>query len=149
MRRRAYLAGVGSVGLLSLAGCTALGDAADGLVGDTEYDVGMDRMAFTPKTYETPVGEPVVWRNTSGSVHTVTAYEGGIPDGAEFFASGGYEGEAEAREAWASSQGGAITTGATFEHTFEVPGTYAYFCIPHEFDGSGQARMVGTIVVTE
>jgi plastocyanin len=28
-------------------------------------------------------------------------------------------------------------------HTFDVPGTYQYFCIPHEMAG-----MTGTVVVT-
>lgn len=30
----------------------------------------------------------------------------------------------------------------TFEHTFAVPGTYRYFCIPHE-----GAKMQGTVIV--
>jgi plastocyanin len=30
----------------------------------------------------------------------------------------------------------------TFEHTFDVPGTYRYFCIPHE-----GTKMYGTVIV--
>lgn len=149
MRRRAYLAGVGSGGLLALAGCTALGDTAENLFGD-DYDVGMDRNAFTPASVETTVGDPVVWKNTSGSVHTVTGYEGSFEGDAEYVASGGFESERAAREAWNDGQGGAIGTGDTFAHAFSVPGTYDYCCIPHEFDGNDRARMVGSItVVTE
>lgn len=149
MRRRAYLAGAGSVGLVSLSGCAAIGDAASSLFGD-EYDIGMDRNAFTPKTYETTVGEPIRWKNTSGSVHTVTAYGGVFETSeADYFASGGYESESAARDAWFDDQGGAIGVGETFEHTIEVPGEYQYFCVPHETDGNGRIRMVGTIVVTE
>lgn len=148
MRRRAYLAGVGSGGLLALSGCTALGDTAESLFGD-DYDVGMDRNAFTPESAEVTAGEPLVWKNTSGSVHTVTGYDGSFEGEADYFASGGFESEGAARDAWNEDQGGAIGTGDTFEHTFEVPGTYQYFCIPHEFDGNGRARMVGTITVVE
>jgi plastocyanin len=71
----------------------------------------------------------------------VTAYESGIPDEAAYFASGGYDSEEAAREAWTNLEG-AITSGDTYEHTFEVPGTYHYFCIPHERGG-----MVGTVTV--
>lgn len=149
MRRRAYLAGVGSGSLLALAGCTALGDTADSLFGDDDYDIGMDRNAFIPETYETTVGEPIVWKNTSGSVHTITGYDGSFEGEADYFASGGFENETAAREAWNADGGGAIGTGDTYEHAFDVPGTYGYFCIPHETDGNGRARMVGTIVVGE
>jgi plastocyanin len=43
-------------------------------------------------------------------------------------------------QAWNS---GDINPGQTFTHTFDTPGTYKYFCIPHEVAG-----MTGTIVVT-
>jgi plastocyanin len=36
---------------------------------------------------------------------------------------------------------GFMAPGGTFEYTFTVPGTYRYFCVPHE-----KAGMVGTIV---
>jgi plastocyanin len=101
-------------------------------------------MEFVPATYEVTVGETLVWRNTSGAEHTVTAYEEGIPDEAEFFASGGYEGEQEARDAWFDDRGGRIGVRDTFEHTFEVAGEYSYFCIPHETGG-----MTGKVVVRE
>ena len=149
MRRRAYLAGATAT-TLALAGCTALDEAAESVFGSDEtYDIGMSRMTFEPDEYETTVGETVVWRNTSESTHTVTAYEGSVPAEAEYFASGGYETEADARDAWIDRAGGGFDTGETFSHTFEVAGTYAYFCIPHEIDGDGNVHMVGTIVVRE
>ncbi len=144
MHRRAYLAALGSGGLVGLAGCTALGDVGSGLFGEKEeYDVGMTRNAFVPETYEATVGETVVWKNTSSALHTVTAYDDGIPDDAEYFASGGYDSETEAREAWSEGRGG-FDTRETFEHTFEVPGRYGYVCLPHERTG-----MAGMVVVTE
>ncbi|WIV66942.1 cupredoxin domain-containing protein [Natrialbaceae archaeon AArc-T1-2] len=147
MHRRAYLAAVAGGGFAGLAGCTALGSL--GNFGVDNYDIGMTRNEFVPDEYEVTVGETVVWKNTSGSLHTVTAYEGSIPDGAEYFASGGYDSEEEAREAWHDDFGGGFDPDALFEHTFEVPGTYSYFCIPHEMDGHGAVRMDGLVHVTE
>ena len=138
MNRRAFLTATTGVAV-GLAGC--LGSSRE----QPDYDIGMSSSAFLPKEdFEPRVGESVVWRNTGSRSHTVTAYQSRIPDAAAYFASGGFEGEGAAREAWTSSTGGAIESGETFEHTFEVPGTYNYFCIPHEPTG-----MVGKFTVVE
>ena len=143
MDRRSYIATLGTAAAtwsgVGLAGCLALGADEDG-----EYDIGMTANAFDPDAYEIAVGETVVWRNTSSRGHTVTAYEGAIPDDAAYFASGGFASEAAARDAWNDDFGGNIPQNDTYEHTFEVPGTYEYACLPHERGG-----MVGTIVVSE
>jgi plastocyanin len=138
MERRRFLAGLGTGAAVALSGCAAVGSS-----GDDDYDVGMTAVAFRPSELTVSVGETVVWDNTSSRAHSVTAYEAGIPDDADYFASGGYDSEAAAREAWTNLEG-AITSGDTYEHTFEVPGNYDYFCIPHERGG-----MVGRIVVEE
>ncbi|GAB3030929.1 cupredoxin domain-containing protein [Natronobiforma cellulositropha] len=143
MHRRAYIASLGTVIAAALAGCTALGDVGEELFG-AEYDIGMSRNEFLPETFETTVGEPVVWKNTSGADHTVTALERSLPDGAAYFASGGFEDEDTARAAWHDSFGGRIAPRETYTHTFEVPGTYGYICEPHVGGG-----MIGTVVVTE
>jgi plastocyanin len=39
---------------------------------------------------------------------------------------------------------GDIAPGGTFRHTFEVPGAYVYFCIPHEAAG-----MIGRVTVQD
>lgn len=138
MNRRAFLgaaAGVTSV----FAGCTGQSRQE----GDDE--IGMSSSAFLqPENFEPRVGEAVVWRNTGSRTHTVTAYESGIPDGATFFASGGFESTKAARDAWLQRGGGGIASGETFEVTFEAPGTYNYFCIPHERGG-----MVAQFTVVE
>ncbi|WP_101296480.1 cupredoxin domain-containing protein [Halegenticoccus soli] len=136
MNRRTFLASVGAAGLAGVAGCTAL------QFGPKNYDVGMRAVAFDPSEYTVSVGDEVVWTNTSSRAHTVTAYENSIPEGADYFASGGYDGEAAAREAWREDMGGALTSGQSYRHTFDVPGRYDYVCIPHE-----QGGMIGTIVV--
>lgn len=131
MDRRAFL--VGSAALVS--GC--LGSAASG-----DYDIGMTLEAFDPKTITVSPGTEVVWKNTSSRGHTVTAYEGAIPDTATYFASGGYDDEQTAREEYHSAGGGVIDGNGTYKHTFEEPGIYEYVCVPHERGG-----MVGTIKV--
>jgi len=139
MDRRRYLVAAGTTAALSLAGC--LGLAAE---GDQEYDVGMRPNAFDPATVTIATGETVVWKNTGTRDHTVTAYENSLPDGAAYFASGGYDSEQAARDAWATDTGGALSNGDQFSHTFEIPGEYEYLCIPHESGG-----MMGTIVVED
>jgi len=95
--------------------------------------VGMtNTMTYTPDTVRVQVGETVRWKNSSDVMHTVTADPAEafkdasvmLPDGAETFNSGN------------------LSPSATFEHTFEVAGTYRYFCMPHEAVG-----MYGTVIV--
>jgi plastocyanin len=140
MRRRRYLAALSGALATAAAGCT--GGATD--TTDAEFDVGMSINAFKPQTVETTVGETVVWRNTSGRRHTVTAYGDSLPEGATYFASGEFDSEAAAVDGWDARFGGGIDANGTYEHTFEVAGTYPYYCIPHESGG-----MVGTVEVRE
>jgi plastocyanin len=69
----------------------------------------------------------------------VTAFEESLPEGGDYFASGGFSSEEEARDEIGD---GLMKEGDTFEVTFEVPGTYRYVCLPHESEG-----MTGTVVV--
>jgi len=144
MHRRAYLAAVGTAASTGLAGCSsALSVLEDDPCTGDDCHIGMNRTEFLPAEYEVSVGDTVIWKNTSEADHTVTAYETLIPDDAEYFASGGYESQAAAYDAW-DDRGGRLGTRETFEHTFEIPGTYEYFCIPHE-----GAEITGEIVVSE
>lgn len=84
---------------------------------------------FEPHVVHVETGGTVTWTDESGS-HSATAYASDndnpqrIPDDAA---------------AWDS---GRLGDGETFQHTFETPGVYDYFCIPHEAVG-----MVATVVV--
>jgi len=138
MERRAFLRASGAAATVGLAGC--LGGRAD----TPEYDVGMSAAAYKPPRIAVEPGTTVTWRNTSKQGHTVTAYEDTLPEGADFFATGGFDSEAAARDAWAASTDGTLFEAGSFSHTFAVRGEYPYFCIPHERNG-----MVGTVVVTD
>ena len=61
-------------------------------------------LAFEPEATEIAAGETVTWTNEGETIHNVK--------GKGFFSE-------------------AMDPGATFEHTFEKPGTYAYLCNLH------------------
>ena len=92
-----------------------------------------DTLKFDPETVTVARGTTVTWRNTSQLVHTVTDDPSKAANAADAQLPGG-------APAWDS---GNLNAGQTFTHTFDVPGTYKYFCQPHETAG-----MVGTVVVT-
>jgi len=141
MNRRSVLASGALAVAGALSGCLAVFNSASG-AGD-DYDVGMGDSAYEPAEVTVDVGDTVVWKNTSGRAHTVTAYDTGVPEGGTYFASGGFDDEQAARDAWTRGAGG-IVTGDTYEHTFETAGEYEYVCIPHE-----RQEMIGTVVVEE
>lgn len=72
---------------------------------------------FSPANLTVAAGTTVTWTNTGKRNHTVSTSD----------ASFGSD--------------GVMTSGATYEHTFATPGTFAYFCAIH-------AAMRGTITVT-
>jgi plastocyanin len=139
MDRRMFLATAGSGLTIGLAGCI---DGSAGATGD--HDIGMTQVSFRPDELTVEAGTTVTFRNTSSHGHTVTAFQDSYPEDAEYFSTGGYGSEEEARSAWENDNGGVLTQGETFEHQFEIPGQYDYYCIPHL-----DAEMLGTIEVTE
>lgn len=93
-----------------------------------------DLLQFEPKTITIKVGETIQWTNDSLVTHTVTADPSKaafaknvlLPPGADVFDSGD------------------LLPDETYLHLFTVPGTYRYFCKPHESTG-----MSGEIIVEE
>ena len=92
-----------------------------------------DRAPFyMPEKVSIKVGDSVDWVNEGQTVHSVSTTaanaqnpkDTSMPKGAVAFDSG------------------FIPPGGDYSYTFTVPGTYRYFCLPHE-----KAGMVGVIVV--
>ena len=110
---------------------------------DADHIVDCEAVAFEPEEITVSVGDTVAWVYASGEPHSVSAYSDGIPENADYWASGGFSSESEAREGWENGEG-AVTEGTYYEHTFETAGTHEYVCIPHEAAG-----MVGTVTVEE
>jgi len=164
--RREFVAATGAVSAVALAGCSSGSGDSDGGGGggepttssdssDSSGDSGSgggsewtetstvemnDQLAFAPKRIQVSAGTTVTWENVGAVAHSVTAYEDEIPDGASYFASGDFDAEQAAVDAY--PDGGSIPEGETYEHTFEAKGEYKYFCIPHEMSG-----MVGYVKV--
>ena len=130
--------------MLKLGGSTLIATAIAGCSSNSNPDgttrVSMNEdFAFDPKTVTVSAGTTVRWVNDSEVGHTVTAYGDRIPTEAAYFASGGFESERAARN---DVSGGLLATDETYEHTFDITGTYEYVCIPHESSG-----MTGTVTV--
>ena len=92
-----------------------------------------DANQFQPVTLSVSAGTTVTWTNTGSVEHTVTDDPSEAVNAADASLPSGVP-------AWDS---GPVNGGQTFSHTFTTPGTYKYFCIPHESLG-----MLATITVT-
>jgi len=119
------LLALGATLTLGLAACgqdpTTPDQAAPGEQQPAGDEVVVEGFRFSPQQLEVTTGTTVVWRNNDGINHTATA---GQPDAVD----GNFD--VEMPEA-----------GTSGEHTFDEPGTYAYFCRFHE-------SMTGEIIVT-
>ena len=93
-----------------------------------------DDLTFEPEQLTVKVGDIVTWRNTGSIVHTATDDPTKAQDPANAVLP-------EGAEPWDS---GDVAGGEEFSHTFETPGDYTYFCIPHELAG-----MVARLTVTD
>ena len=160
-RRQFIRATAVATGGVALAGCTGSGDTSaddsggadggeateteasgDGGATQTNTVEMTDELTFEPEAIEVSVGTEVTWKNVGSVGHTVTAYEDKIPDGAAYFASGGFDSQQAAKDGYSDGTEGNIPKGESYSHTFETKGTYEYYCIPHEMNG-----MVGTVEV--
>lgn len=135
-RRRQFLKSMGGVVMAGvLAGCA--GDSGGGHGEEGNIIEMNDDLKFVPDTFEVAVGETVTWENVGSVEHSITAYEDDISEDAAYIASGGFDSESTARNAWPD---GSIAGGETYEHIFDTAGEYQYFCIPHE--GAGVKGMI-------
>jgi plastocyanin len=116
MKRRTFMM---LAGLLTWGPATAVGAASLSTIHVTIRD-----HAFHPRVIHARVGQPIVWTNVDQDPHTVTSGTT-VDDGR-----------------WKSSP--LIPDGETFTLKLLRPGSYSYFCKPHEFEDS----MHGTIIVS-
>jgi plastocyanin len=151
MRRRTLLAAVGTAVATGLAGCG--GDTPDrsGETAGPETATATDtprstdtvtaaptetpaddlaqtvavapefELRFAPEEFEVAAGGTVRWAWEAGGHNVVAAT---TPDGSD------WAGTPDAPDQL-------FNEGYTYEHTFEVPGTYEYYCSPHRTSGMG------------
>ena len=86
-----------------------------------EVTVRMEDNFFDQANITVEPGTTVTWVQSGNNPHTTTSYDG-------LWDSGMIEGG----------------SGGTFSYTFEEPGRYDYFCIPHESMG-----MIGSVTVSD
>jgi plastocyanin len=96
-----------------------LGSAASAAA--EEVTVPVAAFQFSPKELVVPAGTTVTWVNNDPVAHTVTADDQSF--NSDLFGRG---------ESWSM--------------TFDAPGVYTYYCIPHGAPGVG---MIGSVVVLE
>jgi plastocyanin len=117
------LAGLGELGPSCMGGpgaaeaIAAPSDATPAAAAEADGKfVTIAEFAFGPQELAVAAGTTVTWTNEDWAPHTVTAEDG-------------------------SFDSGRLDQGASFEYTFDEPGTFAYHCNYHP-------GMVGSIVVT-
>jgi len=129
---RAITAAIAIVALFQLTGCGLGGPAYAPTEINTAQVVEMtSTLRFYPSEVHITVGQAVEWRNRSLFAHTVTddpakarnPADSSLPPDAQPFSA-------------------EVGPGQIYRHTFTVPGTYRYFCEPHE-----GLDMLGRVVV--
>ena len=92
------------------------GGAVSGAMAQSSDAVNVQAFVYDSAEITVPVGATVTWTNNDPVDHTVT----------------------DVHQTWDSGLFGA---GATFSKTFDAPGEYTYYCIPHPM-------MIGKVIVT-
>lgn len=117
---RAATALAGAVAVVGIAGSALFANTATSAaaveVPTTPGSVAIAGFAFDQPTTTVAAGTTITWTNADGFAHSVVARD-------DTFRSDN------------------LATGATFSHTFDAAGTYAYICGIHP-------SMAGTVVVT-
>lgn len=129
MHHRKLLA-IALVPLVLLVGCGGDDDDDAAAPPQSSNDVTLHLVAFQPDAIEIAVGDAVTWVHDDTPTHTVTS--GTVEDG-----SSGVTASPDG-----TFDSGDLANGETFEHTFDEPGTYPYFCAIHP------ATMRGVVTVS-
>ena len=112
---------------VALASSTLVGSAAaiEILMGSND-----GALVFIPKEFSVAAGEPIVFKNNAGFPHNIVFDEDAVPSGVDVSTLS--MGEEDLLNA----------PGQTYTIKLEKPGTYSFYCSPHQ--GSG---MSGTVTV--
>lgn len=127
LRIAVVLAALGAILALAL-----LPNPAGAATGPIVIKMGDTPAVYEPAQVTVKVGEPVQWINTGKTVHSVTL----VPDDAQ------NPKDASEPKGAKTFDSGFMPPGGKFSYTFTMPGTYHYFCVPHE-----KAGMVGVVIV--
>jgi plastocyanin len=87
---------------------------------------------FIPAKVTIKPGQTIEWINNAKTLHSVDADPSMVQKGSDVVLPPGAK----------PFDSGFMQPGATYEHTFTVPGTYKYTCVPHEKD-----HMDGEVIV--
>lgn len=97
------------------AACAALVLATGLASADQQIEIRMRNNTYQPDALTVPAGTAVRWVNDDADIHTISQVGGGFESGLLF-----------TRDGWS--------------YTFNDPGTYEFYCLPHPY-------MHGTITV--
>jgi plastocyanin len=131
-RIRPVVAALAIIAATQLTACGLGGPAFAPPEDSTVHVVEMtSTLSFYPSEVHITAGETVEWRNRSLFTHSVTDDPSKASDPAD-----------SSLPAGAKPFSAQVGPGEVYRHTFAVPGTYDYFCEPHE-----GLDMVGRVVV--
>merc|ERR1712087_957689 len=119
---------VQEAGKVALAGVASFALAASANAATIKLGSDSGELVFVPNSITVKAGETITFENNRGFPHNVVFDEDEIP--------GGVDADAISHEDYLNGPGEQVT------NTFDTPGTYGYYCEPHQ--GAG---MVGKIIV--
>ena len=110
-------------------GAAALISAAPACAADVAVQMGTkSKLAFAPSTVTINAGDTVTWTLAHAKPHNIVFDPEAVPDGVSA--------EALSHKTYMNAKGESVST------TFDIPGTYSYYCLPHK-----SAGMKGTVIV--
>jgi plastocyanin len=125
-----------AAGVVIVAGCgSGMSSSSSTSSTSSSPQVTIQDFSFKPSTLTVKAGTKVTWINSGPSAHTVTS-------DTMVFQSADLSGPTAG-----DPYGGGGMPGASFQFTFNTPGTYAYHCSLHP--PSSYPGFTGTIVVTQ
>ena len=101
------------IGFIAGQGCPGANQTGGGTENDIGATVHTQGRHFSPAAVTIQVGQAVRWENNDDTIHTVTSGDPNTGSAGSLFNSG------------------SIAPGGAFEHVFDQPGTYRYFCQFH------------------